>query len=94
MNKLIGLVEELKNELDNSIEVRELVELKNEIKKDSELLDLLDKYHSTNDIKVKEEILSNELFCRFKDKEININILIMKINNELKKIKGDKNCDI
>ena len=69
MNELINLVDDLKKDLDNTKEVKELLELK-------------------------EEILSNELFNKFKDKEINLNILIMSINKELKKIKGDKNCSL
>lgn len=94
MNELINLVDDLKKDLDNTKEVKELLELKEQVNKDKELLSKIQKYNLTKNTKLKEEILSNELFNKFKDKEINLNILIMSINKELKKIKGDKNCSL
>ena len=94
MNELINLVDDLKKDLDNTKEVKELLELKEQVNKDKELLSKIQKYNLTKNTKLKEEILSNELFNKFKDKEINLNILIMSINKELKKIKGDKHCSL
>ena len=91
MNELINLVDDLKKDLDNTKEVKELLELKEKVNKYKELLSKIQKYNLTKSTKLKEEILSNELFNKFKDKEINFNILIININKELKKIKGDKN---
>ena len=94
MNVLMDLVDDLKKELDNTKEVKEIKELQKEVERDDYLLSLIEKYNLTKDEKIKEEILSSELFNKYKDKEINLNILIMSINKELKKIKGDKSCDL
>ena len=94
MNELLNLVEELKLELDNTKEIKELLKEKEKVLQDKELLSKIEKYNITKDTKLKEEILSNKLFNKYKDKEINLNILIMSINKELKKIKGDKNCNL
>ncbi len=94
MNELLNLVEELKLELDNTKEIKELLKEKEKVLQDKELLSKIEKYNITKDTKLKEEILSNKLFNKYKDKEINLNILIMSINKELKKIKGDKHCSL
>ena len=94
MNELMDLVDDLKKELDNTKEVKEIKEIQKEVERDDHLLSLIEKYNLTKDEKIKEQILSNELFNKYKDKEINLNILIMSINKELKKIKGDKSCNL
>ena len=94
MNELIDLVDDLKKELDNTTEVKEIKELQKEVERDDNLLSLIEKYNLTKDEKLKEEILSSKLLKNYKDKEINLNILIMSINKELKKIKGDKSCNL
>ena len=94
MNELMDLVDDLKKELDNTKEVKEIKEIQKEVERDDHLLSLIEKYNLTKDEKIKEQILSNELFNKYKHKEINLNILIMSINKELKKIKGDKSCNL
>ena len=74
MNELMDLVDDLKKELDNTKEVKEIKEIQKEVERDDNLLSLIEKYNLTKDEKIKEEILSSELFKNYKDKEIRIEI--------------------
>jgi cell fate (sporulation/competence/biofilm development) regulator YlbF (YheA/YmcA/DUF963 family) len=92
MNELITLVDNLKRSLDKTEEVKNIKKLNKEISKDKELLNSIKEYNLTHDESIKRKILSSELFNRYKDNEIELNILIMKINQELKKISVKKGC--
>jgi cell fate (sporulation/competence/biofilm development) regulator YlbF (YheA/YmcA/DUF963 family) len=92
MNELIELTDNLKKSLDKTEEVKMIKKLNKEISKDEELLESIKEYNLTNDEKLKSKILSNELFNKYKDNEIELNILIMKINQELKRISIKKGC--
>ncbi len=94
MNELMKKIDKLKLELDNSKEVKDITIINNKILKDKDLLDKISKYNTTKDEKIKNEILSNELFKEYKDKEIDLNVLILKINNELKKISNKGKCNL
>ena len=80
MNELMNKIDILKQELDNTKEVKDIISINNEIIKDKELLSNIKKYNETHDEKVKEKILSNKLFKEYKDKEIDLNVLILSIN--------------
>ncbi len=86
MNELIELVDNLKLSLDNTDEVKNIKKMNKEISKDIDLLEDVKKYNLTKDETLKKKIISNELFNKYKDKEIELNLLIMKINHELKKL--------
>ena len=58
------------------------------------LLKALNNTKETNDIRLKEKILSNKLFKEYKDKEIDLNVLIMQINNKLKEISDKGKCSL
>ena len=92
MEELINLVDNLKDSLDKTTEVKNIKLLNKEIIKDKELLNNIKEYNLTHDESIKSKILSNELFNKYKDNEIELNILIMKINQELKKISIKKGC--
>lgn len=92
MEELIDLVDNLKLSLDKTEEVKNIKKLNKEISKDEELLNDIKKYNLTHDESIKSKILSNELFNKYKDNEIELNLLIMKINHELKKISIKKGC--
>ena len=62
--------------------------------KDKKLLDLIKKYNETYDDKIKKQILENKLFSDYKDKETELNILILDINSKLKKISSKGKCNI
>lgn len=92
MNELMDLVDNFKQSLDETNEVKNIKRLNKEISKDKELLNTIKEYNLTKNEKLKEKILSNELFNKYKDNEIELNLLIMKINSELKKISIKKGC--
>ena len=60
---------------------------------DETLLKLLEEYNNTKDEKIKEKIISNELFREYKLKETDLNIMIMSINQKLKTISKERSCN-
>ena len=94
METLIEKVNELKDALSNAEEVLDIKELNKEIKKDKKLLELLNEYHLYPRESLKKQILDNELFRKYKEKETDLNILILKINSELKQITKKDKCGL
>ena len=94
MNELIELVDNFKKSLDKTKEVQEIKEYNKKISLDKDLLDKIKKYRETQDESLKKEILSNKLFQEYKDKEIDFNLLILKIDKELKRISSKKGCSL
>ena len=94
MNELMELVDNLKKDLDKTKEVQEIKKYNKIISKDKELLYKIKKYNDTKDESLKKEILSNKLFNEYKEKEIDFNVLILKINKELKRISSKKGCSL
>lgn len=94
METLIEKVNELKDALSNTKEVLDIKELNKEIKKDKKLLELLNEYHLYPREDLKKQILDNELFRKYKEKETDLNILILKINSELKQITKKDKCGL
>ena len=93
MEELIEKVENLKNSIDNTEEIKKLNILNEEIMKDKELLEKIKRYNETQDENIKKEIISNSLFQEYKHAETDCNLLIMGINQKLKKQFGkDKGC--
>lgn len=92
MNELIDKVNELKDELDHEPVIKKVKELNKEILKDKELTALIEKYHSTHDLELKKQIYNHKLIKEYKETETDINIIIMKINNSLKKINDRGKC--
>ena len=79
MEELIEKVEILKDELDKNKSIVNIKKLNKKIMEDKELITLLEKYKNTNNINVKEEIMSNELFKKYKEEETNINFIILEV---------------
>ena len=94
METLIEKVNELKDSLSNTKEVLDIKELNKEIKKDKKLIELLNEYHLYPKEETKKQILDNELFRKYKEKETDLNILILKINSELKQITKKDKCGL
>ena len=94
METLIEKVNELKDSLSNTKEVLDIKELNKEIKKDKKLIELLNEYHLYPKEETKKQILNNELFRKYKEKETDLNILILKINSELKQITKKDKCGL
>lgn len=94
MNELMELVDNLKKSLDETKEVKDIKEYNKKVSLDKDLLNKIKKYNETKDESLKKEILSNELFNEYKEKEIDFNVLILKINKELKRISSKKGCSL
>lgn len=94
MNELMELVDNLKKDLDMTKEVQDIKDYNKKISKDKDLLSKIKKYNDTKDESLKKEILSNKLFNEYKEKEIDFNVLILKINKELKRISSKKGCSL
>lgn len=93
MEKLIEEVENLKNVIDNRY-AQEFNMLNKNVKEDTNLMSLIKEYRKTNDDKIKKEIMNNSLFQEYKEKETEINLIIMNINTKLKNLKDNKECSI
>ncbi len=92
MNDLIDKVENLKEALNDTKQVKEIKDINKLIMNDKELLELIKKYNETQDEDIKTKILNNELFKDYKDKETELNILILEINSKLKEISNKGKC--
>ncbi len=92
MEELIEKVNELKEELNNTKEIKELKEINNSIMKDQELLNNIKKYNETQDNNIKERIINHKLFREYKHKENELNFIILEINKKLKEINSSRSC--
>ena len=90
MEELIEKVNELKEELNNTKEIKELKEINNSIMKDQELLNNIKKYNETQDNNIKERIINHKLFREYKHKENELNFIILEINKKLKEINSSR----
>ncbi len=86
------LVDNLKKELDKKDEIIDIKKYNKIISCDKELLKDIEEYNKTMDSNIKNRILSNENFNLYKEKETNLNFLILEINSKLKKINIKKDC--
>ena len=94
METLIEKVNELKESLSKTKEVIDIKKLNEELKKDKDLVALLNEYHLYPKEETKKKILDNCLFRKYKEKELDLNVLILKINKELKQITKKDKCGL
>ena len=94
MEELIGKVENLKSSLDELEQVKNYQKMKNIVEKDKDLLEQIRMYQETSDEAVKEKIMSNELFRAYKKCETDINLIVLEINQYLKKINNKGKCNL
>lgn len=92
MEELIVRVNNLIDTIDNSDIVKEIKISNERVMNDKSLLKLLEDYNKTQDEKIKEKIISNDLFQEYKLKETDLNIMIMSINQKLKAISKERSC--
>ncbi len=92
MNELIDKVEQLKRSIDDTKEVKELLRLNKKIMQDKDLLNKIKEYQVNPQESLKEEIVGHPLFLKYKEKETDLNVIILMINQELKKLKEKGTC--
>ncbi len=94
MEELFNKIDDIKDELDKTEEVIKIRELINKIYQDKELVSLINDYNNTRKDSIKEKIYNNELYNNYKKAETDLNILILKINQKLKKISDRGSCNL
>lgn len=94
MEKLIEKVEKLKNALDEEQVVIDLKKLNSEIKTDEELNKLLTEYHNSPSETLRNNLIQNSKIRKYKEKETELNILILEINSNLKQITKKDKCSL
>lgn len=85
VNNIIDIIDKL----DCVVDIKKINE---KIYSDKELMSLLNEYQTYPNEKLKNKIISNSLFQEYKEKEIDINILIMEINQKIKMISSERSC--
>ena len=86
MEELLEEIDYLKKELDKSYVIKELKEYRKKVEEEKGLLEDINKYQLTKEEELKKRIINNKIFREYKKKETNVNLLIMEINQRLKKI--------
>lgn len=92
MYELMEKVANLKKALDEEEKIKEIKKLNKEIINDKELMKLLEEYKYSANEDLKNKIINNELFKKYKLVETDINILILEINKRLKTINNKGKC--
>lgn len=92
MEEIIEKIDNLIKELEKQEEIIEIKKVNEELKKDKELKNLIERYKE--DKSLLKEIENNKLFQKYKEKETDLNILILKINKRLQEITNKGNCHL
>jgi cell fate (sporulation/competence/biofilm development) regulator YlbF (YheA/YmcA/DUF963 family) len=92
MNELIDKVNNLKESLDSNEKIIKLKEINELIMQDKELLKDIEEYNRTNNLKLKNKIINNNLFREYKHNEAECNFIILEINKRLKEINNKGKC--
>ena len=85
MEKLLEKIENLIESINNTEEIIKLKSLNEELMKDNELLHKIKLFNETKDEKLKEKIINHPLLSEYRHSETDCNLLIMGINQKLKK---------
>lgn len=92
MEKVLEKLDNLKEEIKKEEVVKDYLKIKQEVLEDDLLKKLIEDYHKLPTEKKKEEITQTNLFKKYKEKENEVNFLILKINHEFKKLKKTTAC--
>ena len=96
MNELYQRINELKNNLDNESCIQDLIVSMEEIKNNEKLVSQIRAYNIKRSDELKRKILSNNEIIKYKHQETEVNLLILEIRKELKRITskgGYSNCE-
>ena len=92
MEELIEKLEQLKKEISSLDIVEELHKRKDEVMNDSSLVEKIEEYKKHPEESLKKEIISSPSFLAYKETETEIDLLILQINQEFKKIRKNYDC--
>lgn len=94
MEELLEKLAYLKAALDDTDCIKQIRRLNVLINNDQSLRSLIENYKSTNDERIREQIIKNALFREYKHEEAELNLLILEINKELKQITKRGQCNL
>ena len=92
MEDLYFYLDNIKTELDKSEVIKSLESAKKKVYENKELISLIKLYHQNKSEKLRKEIYQYQDFIKYKEKENELNFLILNINNILKDITNKKGC--
>lgn len=92
MNELYQRINELKNNLDNESCIQDLIVSMEEIKNNEKLVSQIRAYNIKRSDELKRKILSNNEIIKYKHQETEVNLLILEIRKELKRITSKGGC--
>lgn len=92
MEELIEKLEQLKEEISKDPVVVDYLKEKKKILNNKELISKIERYQQTKLDILKKEIESSPSFLAYKEKETNVNLLILGINQKFKQLNPSFNC--
>lgn len=92
MEELIEKLEQLKEEISKDPVVVDYLKEKKKIFNNKELISKIERYQQTKLDILKKEIESSPSFLAYKEKETNVNLLILGINQKFKQLNPSFNC--
>ena len=92
MEELIEKLEQLKKEISSLDIVEELHKRKDEVMNDSSLVEKIEEYKKHPEESLKKEIISSPSFLAYKEMETEIDLFILQLNQEFKKIRKKYDC--
>ena len=92
MEELIEKLEQLKKEISSLDIVEELQKRKDDVMNDSSLVEKIEEYKKHPKESLKKEIILSPSFLAYKEMETEIDLLILQINQEFKKIRKKYDC--
>ena len=93
MNDLYNLILDFEDKLQEENTIVSLKEQYKIIKNDSELVNLIKKYHQTSDEAIKEKLIMNDKLRKAKHLENELNYIILQINKELSVLTNKRSCN-
>ena len=92
MEELIEKLEQLKEEISRDLVVVDYLKEKKKILNNKELISKIERYQQTKLDILKKEIERSPSFLAYKEKETNVNLLILGINQKFKQLNPSFNC--
>lgn len=92
MEELLDRLDKLKKELDNLPLFKELDLCRQNISNNKELVEKIEKYNLTKNNNLRLEIYSYKEIQEYKEKENELNLMILEINKRLKTITNKRSC--
>ena len=95
--EIINKLDEITSIIENDKENIELNELKDSILMDNDLLNKIKKVKEINEysseyVQLKKEVLNDERFKNYKEKEKDLNLIISQINSKLNSFREKSGC--